>query len=205
MLYRLRFKGRYSSEWTQGHILPYFSFEGVCAIKSLMFPLNGLSWMTWKRPQGKIWSSMSPRVEEDPPIYGVSLWIPYVTRVLWHRKHISVVHSSGSRSWEWADLVLRYTVHPSLPANFLVLALEIPCSGKFLYAWKSEMVHHTTCDIALLVTCQSWILANIDLPLWASFAHLLIEQDWKAGPQTHAQFFDHVLTSSLASSVKWEN
>lgn len=120
-------------------------------------------------------------------------------------ENISVVHSSGSRSWEWADLVLRYTVHPSLPANFLVLALEIPCSGKFLYAWKSEMVHHTTCDIALLVTCQSWILANIDLPLWASFAHLLIEQDWKAGPQTHAQFFDHVLTSSLASSVKWEN
>lgn len=144
---------------------------------------------------------MSPRVEGDPPVYGVPLWMMYVIRVLSHRKLMSVVHSSGSRSCKWANLDFRYTTQPGLPANFLVLALEIPCFGKFLCAWKSEMVHLSPWDIVLLVTCQSWILADIDLPLRASFAHLLIEQDWKSGPQTYTQFFNYVLTSRLASSL----
>lgn len=144
---------------------------------------------------------MSPRVEGDPPVYGVPLWMMYVIRVLSHRKLMSVVHSSGSRSCKWANLDFRYTTQPGLPANFLVLALEIPCFGKFFCAWKSEMVHLSPWDIVLLVTCQSWILADIDLPLRASFAHLLIEQDWKSGPQTYTQFFNYVLTSRLASSL----
>lgn len=97
MLYRLRFKSRYSSEWTQGHPSLLFLWRSLChKISYVSTEWTELD-MAWKRPQGKIWSSMSPRVEEDPPMYGVSLWIPYVTRVLWHRKHISGKCCSG---WE---------------------------------------------------------------------------------------------------------
>lgn len=133
------------------------------------------------------------------------LWSAFVDDVCHQSVVTQKTYVCGTYQWlkELQMSWPRFQVYNAtcLPANFLVLALEIPCFGKFLCAWKSAMVHHSTWDIVLLVTCQSWILADIDLPLWASFAHLLIEQDWKSGPQIYTQFFKYVLTSKLASSL----
>lgn len=148
-------------------------------------------WVDWAGRCGWVLSARSDHqchlqwVDGDPAIHGVPLQRLYVTRVVWHWKHIFMVHRSGSRRWKWADLVLRYSVHPGLPGAFLALALKIPRPGKSFHPWKTEMIGHPTWAIVLSITCQSWILADMDLPLWASISPLLIEQAWKAGPQTH--------------------
>lgn len=88
MLYRLRFKGRYSSEWTQrSHPSSLLFLWRVCARCTLEEPpLNGLSWTDVEETSRQRSDHQCHSAEEDPPMYGVSLWISYVTRVLWHRK-----------------------------------------------------------------------------------------------------------------------
>lgn len=168
-------------------------------------------WVDWAGRCGWVLSARSDHqchlqwVDGDPAIHGVPLQRLYVTRVVWHWKHIFMVHRSGSRRWKWADLVLRYSVHPGLPGAFLALALKNPTSWEILPSlenwddWSSHLGYSPIYHLSVMNPCRHG-LASLGLHFssvnWASL------KSWSPDP---SQFWDPVLPSRFASSVRWEN